>query len=130
MKGCLLAPLRIIVALPVLLIEGAKWCLKNGMKGFIAFGVFMLIIAVILGKTCGGSAPDKADIPTGGDNMPTKIEAPYYVTTGSEQYFVEKYHWQGSLLLIQNYWELKGGDWVNSGDKARALSNKPKVVKR
>jgi hypothetical protein len=52
------------------------------------------------------------------------------VTADANTYFMEKYHWQGSILIIENYWELKNGAWVNSGGRAMTLSGKLKVVTR
>lgn len=133
MKGCLLFPFKVLVAIPQFLINGGKWCLENGIKGFIVFGVFVLIIAAIFGKmtSCGQkSPPAEISQPNTTTNMPSITQAPFYVQTDDKLYYVEKYHWQtGSLLIIQDYWFVKGDHWVNV-DKALAVSGKPQVGKR
>lgn len=134
MKGCLLAPFRIIAAIPTLIIEGGKWCLANGKVGFIVFGIVVLIISFGLGKlsSCGQHGPDIKDLPTAIIDMPSKSTAPYYAITSDKIYYMAKYHWQtGSLLIIEDYWTVKGDRWVNVGeDKALAIAGKPKVGKR
>jgi len=129
MKGCLLAPFKLVGIIFRLFKFGIVWCLENGIKGFVAAGVFILIIGLVLGQ-CNRGGNTAMDMPKTGINIPTKVEAPYSVTSGTEAYFTEKCHWQGSILIIENYWYLKDGVWVSSEGRARTLSDKPKVVKR
>ncbi len=132
MKGCLLAPFRILAAIPVILVEGFKWCRENGTKGFIVAGVFVLILAAVFGRlsSCGQKAPDLSDLATATINMPSKTDAPYYAITSDKIYYMAKYHWQTpSLLIIEHYWQVKGDRWIEY-DKALSLANKPKVGKR
>ena len=131
MKGCLLAPFTFLAFLWHSLWKGVFWCFENGMKGFIAGGVVVIIIGVILGQSCnGGGAKGKiSDITTTGIGIPTKIEAPYYISvTNGDDFYTQSYHWQGNLLILENYWYLKDGKWLKG--PADAISGTIKVVTR
>ena len=134
LKGCLLAPFKFIVTIFRLIIFVIVWCLKNGIKGFVVASVIVIFIGFILGKTCGGnsgtstSSSISTTIAAIGFNIPDKITAPYYIMDGADNYYTQKYHWQGNLLILDNYWYLKDGKWVNR--PADAISGTIKIITR
>ena len=138
LAGCLLAPFRLMWFVVQFLWYGVQWCFQNGIKGFVVFGVGVLILAMIFGGTRAGCSrgSHNADVtaPTSGLQLPSKTDAPYYVQeSNGVSYFMQKYHWQDtSLLIIENYWQLQGGKWTFHDNQALALSGKdnPAVVTR
>jgi hypothetical protein len=127
MSGCLLAPFKLIAFIWHSFWKGVFWCFENGLKGFVVVGIAVIIFGIILGKSCGGSGPSVTVITTGID-LPNKISAPYYVEVNGDGYYTQSYHWQGSLLILDNYWYLKDGKWISG--PAYAISGKIKVVTR
>ena len=128
MRGCLLAPFKLFGIIFRVIGAGIVWCWDSGIKGFVVAGAVILLFGLLLGQC--NNPKSNGTVITTGVNLPTKVEAPYYVTADAKTYFMEKYHWQGSILIIENYWELKNGAWVNSGGRAMTLSGKLKVVTR
>jgi hypothetical protein len=129
LKGCLLAPFRLVAVLFRAIKEGIVWCFENGIKGFVVAGAVIILIGLILGRTCGANSTPLSNIAITGDDIPTKTEAPYLVLIASgPDYFTQKYHWQGNLLIMENYWYLKDGKWING--TADAISGSIKIENR
>lgn len=131
LRGCLIAPFKIIPFIIRGLINGVKWCINAGVKGWIILGVvgFILLLGT-LGQCSYCMNPGVEIPPSQAVGVPSKAEAPYYAKIGNEIYYTEKYHWQGSVLIIENYWKLEKGEWVNSEGRAKAITGKIKVYPR
>jgi len=123
MKGCLLAPFKIIPFGFKLVGRFFLWCFTSGIKGFVVFGFVVVLAGFLLGRCSGHS--DTVIQPLIEQGMPTKTEAPYYITTSKgEAYFVAAYHKQGTIVIMDTYWYVKSTTWVSSGGKAKALTDK------
>ena len=107
MRGCLLAPFKLFGIIFRAIGAGIVWCWDSGIKGFVVAGAVILLIGLLLGQC--NNPKSTGTVITTGVNLPTKVAAPYYVTADAKTYFMEKYHWQGSILIIENYWESENG---------------------
>lgn len=132
LRGCLLLPFKLIPWLIRQIINGVKWCINAGTKGWIILGVVgFIVLIMLLGQCSYCMNPAPPTLPTKTIDEPTKIEAPYYLAVGKDMYYMEKFHWQGSVLIIENYWKLEGNKWISSEGRAKALSgSKLKPYKR
>lgn len=129
MTGCITSPFKLIGMLFQGIISGVKWCIEAGVKGWVILGITCFVLLIVGLNQC---TPPKSNIvlPPKTINEPAKTEAPYYVTADETVYYMQKYHWQGEvILIIENYWLLKGNTWAYTNG-AKALSGKLKVYRR
>ena len=92
-----------------------KWCVTNGLKGFIILAV--VIVIGIVGFNCVQSQmpwnrEEKAVEQAIVQQIPTLAEAPYLVTTQSRYYYAVKAVTKNKVTTMTGYYELIGGKWV------------------
>jgi hypothetical protein len=110
MTGCLLIPFKVLGFIFKGIWSGILWCLHSGIKGFVVFGFFVLVIGLILGSFQ-HSAPavtTQAVQPS----EPTKVQAPFIVTTDTRYFYVKSYTRVGDGYLLVNVWAFEGKKWV------------------
>jgi len=111
MSGCLLAPFKLIGFIFKGIWSGILWCLHSGIKGFVVGGVAILIIGLILGSFRGGE-PAVTTTTATQQNEPTKVQAPFIVTTDTRYFYIQSYTRVGDGYLLVNVWAFEGKKWV------------------
>jgi len=78
------------------------WCLRNLLR-FIIIGAIIFVVFGFVLQTC-QQGPDKP---------PAKVEdMAYQVVTYSRIYYTDSCEWEGSDLILKNFWVKEGDKWV------------------
>jgi hypothetical protein len=111
MAGCLLIPFKVLGFIFKGIWSGILWCFHSGIKGYVVFAFCVLVIGFILGSFH-HSPPAEQTAQSSQTGEPTKVQAPFIVTTDTRYFYIQSYTRVGDGYLLVNVWAFEGKKWV------------------
>ena len=110
MAGCLLIPFKVLGFIFKGIWSGILWCFHSGIKGYVVFAFCVLVIGFILGSFQHSAPAVTTQVKQ--PSEPTKVQAPFIVTTDTRYFYVQSYEQTTDGYLLTGVWAFEGKKWV------------------